>query len=278
MINKILLCVSGNLAKRSWENLRDSYRKKLKARSETKSGQAADNTDTKWPYFESMDFLRDMLIPRESSGNLQFPAYAASSSANQEDINHVLLVDDQFNDSLPSGSVNSPSATTQEEHSIQPVSFDGKRSESENKKVKPLKRKTDIGHQALDLERRKLQLLEERFAEKTRKDDEDYLFLMSLLPSIKILDTLQKMKLRMSMLADVTRELEIKSFRDRDNSLGVNPPQSDSSCSFLTSAPPSAHYSVHSPADSYVSQSVLPQNQTIAVPEQPHNSHSLFNL
>ena len=240
-INRILLCVSGNLAKKTWENLRDSYRKKLKARSETKSGQAADNYDTKWPFFASMDFLRDMLIPRESSGNLHFPGNPISSPAYEEDMDDKVVPDeDEFNDSLESGSINVPSATNSREE--QPIQSD-KGSKTQNIRLQPRKRKS--ADQALDIEKRKLQLLEERFTEKTRKDDDDYLFLMSLLPSIKQLDPIQKMRLRMSMLESVTRELEKNSFTDAVNNSAVDTP-SGSSHLMLTSASPSPQYSVRS--------------------------------
>jgi len=41
----------------------------LKTRLEKKSGDGAKRDDS-WPYFEAMDFLRNVLTPRESSGNI----------------------------------------------------------------------------------------------------------------------------------------------------------------------------------------------------------------
>jgi hypothetical protein len=94
----------------------------------------------------------------------------------------VLLDDDQFSNSLQSADNSNTSVTNSrdEEESSRSVSFIN---EIRNKGTKPQKRKTDVVQQSLELERKKVQLLEEHFTGKIRKvDDEDYLFLMSLLP------------------------------------------------------------------------------------------------
>jgi len=64
-----LFCILGEQARKAWENLRDTFRRKLKTDTETKSGQGRSDI-VKWPFFNTMMFLKDVMIPRESSGNL----------------------------------------------------------------------------------------------------------------------------------------------------------------------------------------------------------------
>jgi len=64
-----LFCILGEQARKAWENLRDTFRRKLKMDTETKSGQGRSEI-VKWPFFNTMMFLKDVMIPRESSGNL----------------------------------------------------------------------------------------------------------------------------------------------------------------------------------------------------------------
>ena len=63
----------------------------------------------------------DMLIPRESSGNLHFPGNPISSPTNEEDMDDNVVPDeDEFNDSVESESISLPSATnSREEQPIQ---------------------------------------------------------------------------------------------------------------------------------------------------------------
>jgi hypothetical protein len=64
--------------------------------------------------------------------------------------------------------------------------------------------------EALDLEKKKVRIMEARPRKKFQADeDEDYMFLMSLLPSIKTLDDIQRLQLRMDFLSCVTRRLQV---------------------------------------------------------------------
>jgi hypothetical protein len=59
----------------------------------------------------------------------------------------------------------------------------------------------------LHLEKKKIQIMEERLRKEAQSDkDEDYMFLMSILASIKELDVIQRLELRMDFL---TRKLQI---------------------------------------------------------------------
>ena len=72
--------------------------------------------------------------------------------------------------------------------------------------------------------------MEEGLMKKSQADeDDDCMFLMSLSPSIKILDDFQRLELRIEFLGSVTRRIQI----DKNLSLPFNsvPTASNSSCS-----------------------------------------------
>jgi len=90
---------------------------------------------------------------------------------------------------------------------------------------KNLGTKRQIKYQAenLHLEKRK------RMMKKSQGDeDEDYIFLMSLLPSIKKLDDIQRLELRMEFLSSVTRRIQIS--KNLSQSFNSFPTASSSSC------------------------------------------------
>ena len=89
------------------------------------------------------------------------------------------------------------------------------------------KREINFQKEALHLEKKKIKLTEETMMNKSQAD-EDYMFLMSLLPSIKKLDDIQRLELRMEFLSSVTRRIQIsKNFSQPFISV---PTASDSSC------------------------------------------------
>jgi len=69
------------------------------------------------------------------------------------------------------------------------------------------KRKINFQEEALHLKKRKIKHMEER-PMKESQADEDYMFLMSLLPSIKKLDNIQRLKLRKEFLSRVARRIQ----------------------------------------------------------------------
>ena len=144
------------------------YRRELKKLHDTKSGQEAGTAhESKWQYFTSMSFMNAVMIPRPTLSNI--PAAEESvlgSTQNFEDGNAStnVSINDSDNDEFNEG-----------------VS-----DERQVKKNLGTKRKINCQEEALHLEKRKIKLMEERLMKKSRVDeDEDYMFLMSLLPSIK---------------------------------------------------------------------------------------------
>ena len=112
------------------------------------------------------------------------------------------------------------------------VSMNDKLSEgvSDERKVKKnvgTKRKINFQEDPLQLQKRKIKLMEERPMIKSQAD-EDYMFLMSLLPSIKKLDDIQRLEVRTEFLSSVTRRIQIsKNLSQPFNSAPITP---NSSC------------------------------------------------
>ena len=144
------------------------YCREMKKLHDTKCGQAAGTThEPKWQYFTNIPSRNAAMILRPTLSNV--PAVEESileSTRNLEDSNASTDVSINNNDN--------------DEFS------EGVSDERQVKKNLGTKRKINFQEEALCLETRKIKLAEERLMKKCRADeDEDYMFLMSLLPSIK---------------------------------------------------------------------------------------------
>jgi len=151
------------------------YRREKKKLRDTKSGQAAGTThESKWQYFTTISFVNAVMIPRPTLSNV--PAAEESvhgSTRNLEDgiASTNVSINDNDNDKFSEG-----------------VS-----DERQVKKNLGAKRKINFQEEAVDLEKRKINLMEERLMKKFQVDEYgNYMFLMSLLPSIKKTGRLSK--------------------------------------------------------------------------------------
>ena len=137
-----------------------------------------------------MSFVNAVMIPRPTLSNV--PAAEESvlgSTRNLEDGNAStnVSINDNDNDEFVEGV------------------FD----ERQVKKNLGTKRKINFQEEALHLEKRKIKRTEERLMKKSQADeDEDHMFLMSLLPSIKKLDDIHRLELRIEFLSSVTRRIQ----------------------------------------------------------------------
>ena len=147
------------------------YRRELKKLHDTKSGQAAGTAhESKWQYFTAMSFVNAVMLLRPTLSNVP--------SAEES----VLGITRNFEDSNASINV-SINDSDNDEFS------EGVSNERQVKKNLGTKRKINVQEEALHLENRKIKLMEERLMKNFQADEyEDYMFLMSLLPSIKKLD------------------------------------------------------------------------------------------
>ena len=152
---------------KTWETLRDIYRRQLKQLHDTKSGQAAGTAhESKWQYFTTMSFVNAVMIPRPTLPKVPAASSVLGSTRNRGDGNAKTNVSINDND-------------------IDEFS-EGVSDERQVKKNRGTKRKINFQEEALHLDTRKVKLTEGRLMKKCLADeDEDCTFLMSLLLSIK---------------------------------------------------------------------------------------------
>ncbi|CAI6351852.1 unnamed protein product [Macrosiphum euphorbiae] len=275
-----LFCILGEQARKAWANLRDTFRRKLKTDTETKSGQGRSEI-VKWPFFNTMMFLKDVMIPRESSGNLPLtydenelsPSYLSNATLEDVDEENTNDTEADINCSIrePEESGSEFTSFAKPQSKQQPSSSLKRNNKNDKDTILSKKQKQNsYDSQVLEIERRKINLMEKRFSRpNTHQDDQDYAFFMSLLPSVKQLNQIEKMKLRMKIMNDVTDALEAHQFVKEVNSSRIIPSPIDS--------PLSSPYSTEGSEHSQSSSMSFQANQAYQTEVQP-SQQDLYNL
>lgn len=171
--------------KKRWKHLKDQYRKELKKQPIHRSGDEADDWESTWQYFTMMSFVKDEIMPAPSTGNLS--ALNTQTDSTQETENT-----DVQNDILHDSEVEliATAATSLSPQPSLPTSSSSQVS---------AKKRTTIREHMLEIERKKLILMEKRLTESDNTNlnhDEDFLFFKSILPCMKKLTDLQRFQLR----------------------------------------------------------------------------------
>ncbi|CAH0713410.1 unnamed protein product, partial [Brenthis ino] len=171
--------------KKKWKNLRDNYRKELKKCRVGRPGDSGDESyESSWKYFQMMDFTKDELMPVANESNLSQEEEQDSGDQNINNKETNTVEDDNLGRSVE---------YREGFHTEQNV--DGDRVEMSKRKRTP----QDIREQYLEIERKKLKLLENESILRRTVDiqkSQDYHFLMSLLPEIERLPLINKLRLR----------------------------------------------------------------------------------
>jgi hypothetical protein len=168
------------------------YSRELKKVHDIKSGQAAGTArESKWQYSTTMSFVNAVMIPRPTSSNVPAVEELACGSSASFDGQNT--------------STNASINGTENDEFSESVS-----KECRPKKYLGTKIKMNFQEEALDLGKKKIRIMEERLRKKSQADeDEDCMFLISFLPSIKKLDDIQRLQLHMDFLSSVTRRLKV---------------------------------------------------------------------
>jgi len=192
----IYIFTSGLLVKGKWQNLRDNFRREhAKISNRTRGSEAPDDSPlSAWKYYKQLMFLVDMFSSRKLQTNIPSVPSQASESAddnNQED--EYGMADDSVVDA--DLGVRDTSGDTQEAEFIgaaqkdPPAGPSMKRFKKPNKQMKRKTLKSDAGNQLLSLEKRKIEhfvkMPESKKTCEELEKDEDYLFLMILLPHLR---------------------------------------------------------------------------------------------
>jgi hypothetical protein len=71
-------------AKSKWKGLRDNFRKEIKKAHKPKSGEGAPPHTSRWIHLKSLEFLRDVMEPGKTSGNIAFPTICKPEQPDSE--------------------------------------------------------------------------------------------------------------------------------------------------------------------------------------------------
>lgn len=210
------------MTKKKWKNLRDTFSKELKKIPKPRSGTDADNepkyTGT-WPHFEAMSFLKVVLKPRQTEGNIILKD-SESNSVDLSVYSDAASPEEIFNmNASDNDNTQLPESASILEEIPQNMSIDNnfRQDRPPSPSLPAITRQTrkrkDISLEAfLDIEREKMKILREDQPDNT---DDDLLWFKSILPYMKQLPSLKKLHFRTQMQELLLMELS-KS----------NPPQS----------------------------------------------------
>jgi len=71
--------------KARWNGLRDNFQKEFKKADKPRSGDGALPQTPRWIYFKALKFLRDVMEPGKTSGNIAFPTTCITEQPDSED-------------------------------------------------------------------------------------------------------------------------------------------------------------------------------------------------
>lgn len=164
--------------------MKDQFRKELKKQPVLRSGSEADVWVSTWQYYDLMTFLKDEVLPVPTTGNLQ-ELEESQVTQDTEETPEICDLDSDSNISLASPQPQSSRSSSRPSSTIPSISLPKKRS--------------SMKEDYLEIERKKLSLMEKRIEIQNNSyldKDDDMLYFQSLLPSVKKLTHIQKLKLR----------------------------------------------------------------------------------
>ncbi|XP_062125987.1 uncharacterized protein LOC133838776 [Drosophila sulfurigaster albostrigata] len=191
--------------KKKWKQLRDTFRVELRKFPPERSGDAGPESlnemCSQWTHFESMKFIKDQIKCRQSSGNLSRPQSYENVSINA-------FEDSTIGDTELSVDIEAPHSANKETPQYDEESnistFEVDTSTPQHHAPKKLKRRHDnIEGEILEIEKKKLELLDQKNKSRIPADDEDMAFFVSLLPHVRKMDPQTKLLCRMDMQRSV---------------------------------------------------------------------------
>nr|CAI5826740.1 unnamed protein product [Callosobruchus analis] len=178
------LHIEEEVLKKRWKHLKDQFRKELKKQPVLRSGAEADVWVSTWQYYDLMTFLKDEVLPAPTTGNLQ-ELEESQVTQDTDETPEIYDMDSDSNISLTSPRPQSSRSSSRQSSTTPSISLPKKRGST----------KEDY----LEIEQTKLSLMEKRIEIQNNSNldkDDDMLYFQSLLPSMKKLTHIQKLKLR----------------------------------------------------------------------------------
>lgn len=192
--------------------MKDQYRKELKKINKINSGDEGGELQlSKWPYFSLMQFLKEEFNHSKLKGNIcsRNKANENNDSENEDDpspIDHDL--DNSIETAVEGNETGLGQGLGTEPQTEEPpksTSFQLPRKRKETVQE-------TVAKKMLVLEEKKLELLGNQNKEPSNEDLEDYHFLMSLLPHLKALPPLQKLRVRNKLTEVVINEISTNQY------------------------------------------------------------------
>jgi len=214
--------------KQKWKNLRDQFRKELQKIPVMRSGDEVTVTDVKWPYFQSMIFLKDILQPRPTKSSLDKYQCLDDNLESLEELNdsenyeHYSI--DHSNNNCENDQVSDNASCFKRPSSESVVNYEESSQIKKSKTKKSLHKAadgdvikmTEFEKHMVNLESQKLQMIQ-------GTEDEDLNFFKSLLPYFKKLPDLSKMNVRTQMQNIVFQEYtKVIQMNDRYSTMNNN--------------------------------------------------------
>ncbi|CAH1966212.1 unnamed protein product [Acanthoscelides obtectus] len=192
--------------KKKWKNLRDTYSKELR-----KMPKSSLNYEPSWKYFTLLGFLKD-----------EYTHLTAESNLDEGDSE---IIDNKDNDEISAilNEVKSPPSPTRTSSPIEPSTSSTTYSKKKRQNVR------DVRAQYLEVERKKLKILESYISRNTpvenEKKSDDYHFLMSILPEMEKLPTIQKIRLRNKINRALLDEISVTMYGEPYERYSTQPNQ-----------------------------------------------------
>ncbi|XP_060860294.1 uncharacterized protein LOC132937489, partial [Metopolophium dirhodum] len=174
----------GDILKTKWASLRDTFRKEFKKlKRPTGSGLEEEAVESQWKYFESLYFLKDNIV-EQSKTHIDEQECFPNSPCNSS-IDGVNDFDE---------------TSFSEKHTENPSS--GILSFEEGPSSKKKKGRNDVMQDLLAIEKQKLlqfNTIQANSQKKKNDEDEDFYFLMSLLPHLREIPKHRKLAVRLKL-------------------------------------------------------------------------------
>lgn len=163
--------------RKKWKYLRDQFSVESGKIQQSRSGDGTDTT-TKWPYFQSLLYLKDVIKPRTSIGNINKTSRDLSPKYNDDDDNQSFLMEHEDN---------LPTASSSIEHGDNNQPLPSEHYSSVLSRKRRAMMSASSNDTLLDIEREMLQFLQEKNKKNLENDkaDEHVLFFKSLLPHVR---------------------------------------------------------------------------------------------
>ncbi|KAF5272482.1 hypothetical protein FQR65_LT17392 [Abscondita terminalis] len=182
--------IEETVLRKKWKYLRDQFSVEFGKVPKTRSGDPAPNYTVKWPYFQSLLFLKDIVKSRTSGGNCAAIIQSTEVEGDTSERNNEVSIEETDIDlnTLP----NDDSITVPNSDKTENIEVDSKKHSSQmmTKQKTAIKRKSNNyswNEEIIKIEQQKLQYLQEKANKRSREADGDdhNSFFNSLLPHVR---------------------------------------------------------------------------------------------